>query len=109
MGTYLGMTVERHLAVGEQVVRIFTRHGRKMATVFRAAGFGVTLFDGEGKDGPIQLLFIEVPRRKVPRLKTWLEDLDPNCYFIVDDVRFAGPLIPSSHTNTGWRAVLKKK
>jgi uncharacterized protein YebE (UPF0316 family) len=109
LGTYLGMTVERRLAVGEQVVRIFTHNGRKLARIFRTAGFGVTLFDGEGMDGPIQLLFIEIPRRKVPRLKVWLEDLDPDCYYIIDDIRFAGPLHPTMLQPTGWRAVLKRK
>ena len=109
MGTYIGMTIERRLAIGEQVVRIFSRQGEKLATVFRAAGFGVTVFDGRGKDGPIQLLFIELPRRKVPRLETWLEDLDPGCYYIVDDVRYAGVLRPTMQQTTGWRAILKKK
>jgi uncharacterized protein YebE (UPF0316 family) len=109
IGTFVGMTIEHHLAVGEQVVRVFTRQGRKLATIVRTAGYGVTLFDGEGKDGPIQLLFIKIPRRKVPRLKVWLEDLDPQCYLIVDDVRFAGPLQPTSQVPTGWRAKAKKK
>ncbi len=109
LGTYIGMTVEQHLAVGEQVVRIFTRQGQKMATVFRAAGFGVTVFDGEGRDGPIQLLFIELPRRRMKRLETWLEDLDPHCFYIVDDIRFAGPLRPSMQQPTGWRSIMKKK
>jgi uncharacterized protein YebE (UPF0316 family) len=109
MGTFLGMTIERRLAFGEQVVRIFSRQGEKLANVFRAAGFGVTVFDGRGRDGPIQLLFIELPRRRVPSLKTWLEDLDPGCYYIVDDVRYAGVLRPTMEQTTGWRAILKKK
>ncbi len=109
MGTYLGMTIEQRLAVGEQVVRIFSKRGDKLARVFRAAGFGVTVFDGRGMDGQIQLLFIELPRRKVPRLETWLEDLDPSAYYIIDDVRSAGPLRPTVHQPTGWRAILKKK
>ena len=108
-GTFLGIVIEQHLAMGQQVVRIFSRQGEKLATVFRTAGFGVTQFDGRGKDGPIQLLFIELPRRKVPKLKLWLEDLDPGCYYIIDDVRYAGTLRPMMQPPTGWRAVLKKK
>jgi uncharacterized protein YebE (UPF0316 family) len=109
LGTYVGITIERHLAIGDQVVRIFTRQGYEMAIRLRGEGFGVTEIDGRGKDGPISVLFIKTPRRRVGELQCLVQTLDAKAYYVIDDIRFAGPLQPTAQVPTGWRAVLKKK
>jgi uncharacterized protein YebE (UPF0316 family) len=109
LGNFVGMTIEARLALGRQVVRIFTRQGLEMAAAMRAAGLLVTQFDGVGRDGPVQELFIEIGRRHAANVIAQARDLDPKCYYMVDDVR----LVSSAHTEAGertrWRAVLKKK
>ncbi len=108
-GNYIGMTLERWLAFGEQVVRVFTRRGQEIATQLRLEGFPVTSFQGEGRDGPIEMLFIEVPRKKSCDIIQFAREKDPRCFYIVDDVRLASPAQIMLHQPTGWRAVLKKK
>ncbi|HYE02930.1 MAG TPA: DUF2179 domain-containing protein [Phycisphaerales bacterium] len=86
-GNFVGITIERRIAHGEQVVRVFTRRGMELARHLREDGYGVTEFDGRGKDGPVGMLFIETRRRRVSRLLARARELDPGCFYIVDDVR----------------------
>ncbi len=109
LGNYVGMTIEQRLALGRQVVRVFTRIGPEMAAAQREAGFRVTQFDGYGRDGPVQELFIEVGRRDVAKVIARARALDPRCYYMVDDVRVVSSASAQSRESTGWRALLKKK
>lgn len=85
-GSYLGIAIESRLAFGEQMVRLFTRTAG-VAAALREDGFGVTEFDGRGRDGPIQMLFIQSARRDVPRVLARARALDAACFYLVDDVR----------------------
>lgn len=86
-GTFVGMTFERLLARGERVVRVFTHMGEVMATALRDKGYRVTQFEGKGLQGPIQLLFIQVPRRAARELPLQARALDPDCFMVIDDIR----------------------
>lgn len=86
-GTFLGITIEGMLARGEQVVRVFTHQGDKLAEMLRERGFRVTQIDARGRDGPIQLLFIQVARRKAAEIPDLARELDRECFIVVDDIR----------------------
>ncbi|MCB9894267.1 MAG: DUF2179 domain-containing protein [Planctomycetes bacterium] len=86
-GTFVGVTLEGVLARGEQVVRIFTHEGDRMSELFRERGWRVTQFEGKGRDGPVQLLFIHVARRRAPQIAPAARECDPGCFIVVDDVR----------------------
>lgn len=86
-GTWVGLTLEGWLAKGEQVVRVFTHLGDEMADEFRARGWRVTQFEGKGRDGPIQLLFIHARRKVAPRISRAARQLDAKAFIVVDDIR----------------------
>jgi uncharacterized protein YebE (UPF0316 family) len=109
LGTYLGITMENWLAVGDQVVRIFTRRGTQVARKLRSAGYRVTEFDGKGQGGPVSLLFIKTTRRSTSRAIEVAETIDPRCFYVIDDVRLTSGRKVRFHTPTGWRAIAKKK
>jgi uncharacterized protein YebE (UPF0316 family) len=109
LGNYVGMTIEARLALGRQVVRIFTRMGPELAAEQRERGFRVTQFDGYGRDGPVQEIFIEIGRREAAKVVAHARELDPKCYYMVDDVRFVSSPHAQQQASTGWRAVLKRK
>lgn len=96
-GSFLGITIESRLAFGDQMVRLFTRTPG-VAAMLRNEGFGVTEFDGRGRDGPIQMLFIQTPRRDVPKVLARAKALDAACYYLVDDVR-----LKSDESGSGMR------
>ncbi len=88
-GTYLGLMIESRLALGRQAIRIITRQGPELACALREAGLRVTQFDGHGRDGPVQELFIEVKRKQTKHVLAEARKLDPQCYYAVQDVRMA--------------------
>lgn len=108
-GSWVGITVEQRIAFGEQVVRVFSRKGREIAAMLRESGWQVTEFDGRGRDGHVELLFIEVPRRGAMEVVKVARDIDDKCYFVVDDVRLASAAPVRYHTPTGWQATAQKK
>ena len=86
-GTLVGVALEDFFASGQQVVRIFTHQGDAMAVHFRNEGYRVTQFEGKGRDGPIQLLFIHLARKMARRVPPEARKIDEHCFIVVDDVR----------------------
>ena len=68
----------------------------------------VTEFDGRGKDGPISMLFIELGRRDASRMLAKIRELDPHCYYVVDDIRLASLAGPESQSSDANSAVKRK-
>jgi len=88
-GTYLGITLEGRLALGEQLVAIFTRKIDDVAPALRALGYRITEFQGRGRDGEVSALFIEVPRRQSMKLVADAHEVDDECFYLVQDIRLA--------------------
>ncbi|RMH54134.1 MAG: DUF2179 domain-containing protein [Bacteroidetes bacterium] len=112
LGNYIGITLEGWMAPGKQVVRIFSRNAHAIAERLREQQFVVSEFAATGLQGPIDMLFLQTDRRKVPAVLRIVTSLDPDSFYIVDDVRMtsAKPRSgPRAFTPTGWRAVFKKK
>jgi uncharacterized protein YebE (UPF0316 family) len=86
-GTFVGMTIEGILKIGEQVIRVFSKSGQLIAQQLREKDYRVTVFDGSGRDGMIQLLFVQAKRRDVARAMSLAKCVDPDCFIILDDIR----------------------
>lgn len=108
-GNYVGMILESWFAFGEQVIRIFTRRGTILANQLRATGLGVTEFFGQGRDGPVSILFVQVARKQAEKVADSARELDPDCYYVIDDVRLASTVLGSVDRVTGRRAILNRK
>jgi len=109
LGTFVGLTIEGRFGTGNQVLRVFSRKGEEMVTSLRQAGFVVTVFEGSGREGPISMLFLEAPRRGARRALDIITPIDPDCFYIIDDVRFSSGKRGRFHRATGWRAIGKRK
>jgi uncharacterized protein YebE (UPF0316 family) len=88
-GNFIGITIEQTVAFGDRAVRLFTRLGPVMADALRDEGFGVTEFDGRGRDGPVALLYVQCKRKLVKQLVRRAREIDPSCFYTVEDVRRA--------------------
>lgn len=109
-GNFIGITVERRIAFGHQVVRVFTRNGPEVVKAMRADGYVVTEFTGKGRDGPVDMLFIETSRKSTRELLARARKLDPDCFVVVDDIRLASAkLVEAQQQSGGWRSQLKRK
>ncbi len=97
-GNWVGITIEQWLGHGEQVVRVFTRRGIEVAALLRGEGRRITEFEGRGKDGAVTMLFIETRRREAKDVARRARELDAECFYTVDDIRFQ-----SSASSAGGR------
>ncbi|KAA0217045.1 MAG: DUF2179 domain-containing protein [Leptolyngbya sp. PLA3] len=88
-GSYVGVTLQRWLTFGEQVVRIFTRRGEELFEHLKCQGFGVTHFQGTGRDGPVSMLFVQVRRSRTARVVSAARAFDSSCFYTIDDIRVA--------------------
>ncbi len=107
-GNFLGVTIEGWIGAGEQVLRIFTKHGQEVARALRGLGFQVTKFLGEGKDGPVSLLFIETTRRNSREVLNTATQLDSACFYVIDDIRLSSSLNPPSQRQHLWSLLVKR-
>jgi len=93
-GNYIGVTLQGWLPFGSQVVRVFTRDGAMMFERLHREGFGVTKFQGEGKDGTVAMLFVQVGRARTRHVLRAAREVDPRCYYTIDDIRTASAASP---------------
>ena len=84
-GTILGTYIERIVGVGNIVVRVFCpANSPSVAETLRENGHGVTVIDGEGKDGPVKIYLCVIPRRKLKSVLQMIEEINPNAYITTD-------------------------
>ncbi len=89
VGTFVGISIEDAFKIGDQVVRVFSSEGAAIAARLREEGNRVTSFEGSGRDGTVQLLFVQARRRDVAKICAIARSSDPRCYLVIDDIRAA--------------------
>jgi len=93
-GTFLGITIEQHLAFGQQVASLFTRKGFELAKALGAAGYRLVEVKAHTRDGDLTILHVQIARRNAHQLVRDASALDDSCFCIVNDVRMAGFMSP---------------
>jgi uncharacterized protein YebE (UPF0316 family) len=113
-GNGVGILIERRIALGTAVVRIISeRSGPEIAEALRGDDRTVTTFAGQGKHGPVTLVYVASPRRIIRSILKTARGIDPDLFFVTEGAHetgrgFTPRLRPVPHA-TGWRAVFKKK
>ena len=86
-GTMLGGTVEQWLALGQGVLRVVSPfESPQAAGPLRAAGFAVTVVNAEGRDGPVRLTFLVVPRKRKREALEIVSRVNPAAFTTFEDV-----------------------
>ena len=84
-GTILGSYIERIVGVGNIVVRVFCPvNSPSVAENLREKGHGVTVIDGQGKDGPVKIYWCVISRRKLKSVLNMIEEINPKAYVTTD-------------------------
>jgi len=84
-GTILGSYIERIVGVGNIVVRVFCpANSPSVAEKLREDGYGVTIIDGQGKDGPVKIYLCVIPRRKLKLVLNMIKEINPNSFITTD-------------------------
>lgn len=89
-GNFLGMNIERKLAMGSVIVRIIThRDACDLMQELRARNFGYTCVDGEGAIGPVRIVMTVIRRRQLDDLLHLIKTVQPKAFYAVDEVQSA--------------------
>ena len=84
-GTILGYYAERILGLGDVVIRVFTSvKSPSVAEPLREEGYGVTVINGEGKDGTVKIYWCIIPRRKLKSALQIIKKVNPDAYVTTD-------------------------
>jgi uncharacterized protein YebE (UPF0316 family) len=59
--------------------------------MLRERGHRVTVMDGRGRDGAVQLLFVQVPRRRAGEVARLARSCDSGAFILLDDIRSVHP------------------
>ncbi len=88
MGNYVGMLIEHKLAIGLQMVRVIFKHSPEtLIEQLQKSGYGFTIVDGHGSNGPVKILFSVIKRKNFKEIFGWLNKYNPNAFFTVEDVQ----------------------
>ncbi len=110
-GNIVGIALEKKLAFGYLILKIISRNdGRELAASIREAGYGVTVFQGEGMNGPVLELCVVCRRKDLPEILPYVTDFDPEAFYTTQLVGLVNRIYrPAFQSATGWRATFKKK
>ena len=84
-GTILGSYIEQSIGIGNLVVRVFASvESPSVAQALRDEGYGVTVINGEGKDGGVRIYWCIIPRRKLKSVLKLISEVNPDAYVTTD-------------------------
>jgi len=88
IGNYTGVLIDETLAMGNLIVRIITRRDlTPLIDALRALEYGVTCIDAQGATGPVQMTFMVIKRKDLPRVVSLIKQFDPKLFYSIDQVR----------------------
>jgi uncharacterized protein YebE (UPF0316 family) len=89
-GNYLGIHIEKRLAIGTLLVRIITnKEPNELVDGLKAAGYGLTTVDGQGVTGPVKIVLTVVKRKELDHVVTIIKGFDPTAFYSVDEIQSA--------------------
>lgn len=87
-GNYVGMYIEEKMKMGIQIYRIIVNQENSgLADELMNRDFRVTAVQGEGKHGPVKILFTVAKRKRWQELSEVVNQYAPNAFYSVEDVK----------------------
>ena len=93
-GNYVGMWLDEKLAIGRELIRVFTRvDATKLATTLRADGYGVTTVKAGGMQGEVGILYIVANRKNQKHVIQVVQQHNPKAFVTVQSVHYVNRLL----------------
>jgi len=87
-GIFLGLKIEERLALGKQVVRVFTKVDTSpLIKALYDRGLGVTIMDAKGTQGPVTVLYITLQRKDIKIIDELISTYVPGAFYTIEDIR----------------------
>lgn len=87
-GNIVGITIENKIALGNLEAQIVLRGTENdyLVDKLRENKFGVTVIEGQGKEGPKDVLIIALNRKDLSRLQKIVHDFDRRIFITVNNI-----------------------
>lgn len=87
-GNIIGSKIEEKLSIGRLVAQVIVKEQlAELVQKLRDTGFGVTIFEGEGREGKSYMLNIILDRKQVRKLHEIIDNCDCGAFITTMDVR----------------------
>ena len=97
-GTFIGMYIEEHMKMGIQIFRIIVgREREELIEALKENNFRVTSLDGQGKYGPVKVIFTVAKRKRWQQLANIVNQFAPNAFYSVEDVKHVSQMDEEVH------------
>ncbi len=113
-GNFVGMLIEEKLAVGFQMIRVFTyQNGPLLVKNFNTEGFGATSVEAHGAKEKVHIIYTIVQRSELQRVLDIIDEFNPKAFYTIEDVRTVSegifparrrnPVFPFASVLKEWR------
>lgn len=86
-GNYVGMYLVEKLSLGLVIVRIITqKDAASLVESLNQRQFGVTVLDGHGSKGQVQVIFTIVKRAHVQEVQDMIKKFNPLAFYSIEEV-----------------------
>jgi uncharacterized protein YebE (UPF0316 family) len=87
-GSFVGIRVEERLALGTQLIRVYTKKGGNgLMRLLNKNNFGATTAIGEGVEGEVSIVETFVNRKSSQCVQNLISSYDPSAFYVISDVR----------------------
>ena len=87
-GNFVGMIIEEKLAIGIQMIRVFTNEkGIELVKSLNNNGFGATSVEAHGAKEKIHLVYSIVHRNELEKVLEVINSFNPKAFFTIEDIK----------------------
>ena len=98
-GNFVGMYIEEKMKMGIQIFRIIVgENSESLIKALKEENFRVTTLAGEGKYGPVKVIFTVAKRKRWQHLTLILNQYAPNAFYSVEDVKHVSQMDEEVHS-----------
>jgi uncharacterized protein YebE (UPF0316 family) len=88
-GNYVGILIAEKLSLGVVLIRVITpKETDSLVERLIKENYGVTRLDGQGANGPVEVIFTIVPRRAVQAVVECVKEFNHHAFYSIEDVDF---------------------
>lgn len=87
-GNFVGITIENKIAMGNLSAQIIMKSSNEgeLIEALRLNGFGVTVLEAQGIEGPRAILNVVLNRKDMQKLKSVVDSIDSNAFITINNI-----------------------
>jgi uncharacterized protein YebE (UPF0316 family) len=108
MGTFIGLFIEKKLAIGSSLIRIITRKDASdLIFHLRRQGYGVTSMEAEGIDSKVNVIYVIIKRQDYEKVTEIIREFNPKAFYTLEHVQFVSEgIFPLKKAKPLWQPLI---